>query len=400
MKIIVCQYGSRHRYLIPQILFKKGMLSALYTDATKNSLLGKLSHILNKIGISSPTVSRLLNRDPKIPDRYVMSSDRWALKILYNAISNQSDEIIHDTFSQGGSKTFIKSGLKDCDWVYTMFFENIEFLLYAKSHGKKIIADIFENPYVFEDLVSEIDRNPEYQCVSNLKAHFQEQVKFRKKYVDTILAVADKYLVPSQFVAQQLKRSPNFNAEKVNIVPYGSSINRMPYCNSPQIGRMIWVGNDMVRKGLIYAIKAVMELRKKFPFCSLRVIGDIPPEFIRANQYDGIEYIGHLNKEDLSTEFKLADAYIFPTLSEGLAGTVIEAASFGVPIITTSASGLDNDFPGISIPLRDTISIVNACSLIITDRNYRTKISHDIYHYSQNFDENSFERNLIKIFEE
>lgn len=399
MKIIVCQYGSRHRYLIPQIFFKKGMLAALYTDATKNSLLGKLSIILNKIGVSSPIVSRLLNRDPKIPDNYLVSSDLWSIKILFNAIINKSDEIIHDTFSQGGSKTFIRSGLKDCDWVYTMFFENIEFLLYAKSHGKKIIADIFENPYVFEDLVSEIDQNPEYNCVPNLKAHFQEQAKFRKKNVDTIFALADKYLVPSRFVVQQLMKSPIFNVEKVNIVPYGSSINRMPYCNKPQVGRLIWVGNDMVRKGLIYAIKAVMELRKKFSFCSLRVIGDIPSEFVCANQYDGIEYIGHLNKEELSTEFKLADAYIFPTLSEGLAGTVIEAASFGVPIITTSASGLDNDFPGIYIPLRDTTSIVNACSQIITDRNYRTKISHDIYQYSQNFDENSFERNLIKIFE-
>lgn len=181
MKIIVCQYGSRHRYLIPQIFFKKGMLAALYTDATKNSLLGKLSIILNKIGVSSPIVSRLLNRDPKIPDNYLVSSDLWSIKILFNAIINKSDEIIHDTFSQGGSKTFIRSGLKDCDWVYTMFFENIEFLLYAKSHGKKIIADIFENPYVFEDLVSEIDQNPEYNCVPNLKAHFQEQAKFRKK---------------------------------------------------------------------------------------------------------------------------------------------------------------------------------------------------------------------------
>lgn len=399
MKIIVCQYGSRHRYLIPQIFFKRGMLAALYTDATKNSLMGKLSYILHKIGISSPTISRLLSRDPKIPHQYVVSSDKWAFKIFLNAITGQSDEIIHDTFSQGGSKTFIKSGLKDCDWVYTMFFENIEFLLYAKAHGKKIIADIFENPYVFEELASEIDMHPEYQCVSNLKPHFQEHAKFRQKYVDKILAIADKYLVPSQFVAEQLKKSPNFDAQKVNIVPYGSSINRMPYCNTPQIGRMIWVGNDIVRKGLIYAIKAVQELREQFPFCTLRVIGEIPAEFIRAHQYDGIEYIGHIDKDELSAEFKLADAYIFPTLSEGLAGTVIEAASFGVPVITTTASGLPEDFPGIAIPLRDTSSIVNACSQIISDRNYRDKTSHDIYQYSQLFDENSFARNLVKIFE-
>lgn len=137
MKIIVCQYGSRHRYLIPQIFFKKRMLSALYTDATKYSLLGRIAWLLHKFGVSSPTISRLLNRDPRIPHKYVVASDSWALKILFNAITNQSDEIIHDTFSQGGSKTFIKSGVKDCDWVYTMFFENIEFLLYAKSHGKK-----------------------------------------------------------------------------------------------------------------------------------------------------------------------------------------------------------------------------------------------------------------------
>ena len=47
-KIIVCQTGARHRYLIPQVLEQSGMLYRLYTDTTAYSSLGKFASFLNK----------------------------------------------------------------------------------------------------------------------------------------------------------------------------------------------------------------------------------------------------------------------------------------------------------------------------------------------------------------
>ncbi|MFT4224757.1 glycosyltransferase family 4 protein [Dysgonomonas sp.] len=399
MKIIVAQYGARRRYLIPQIFFNRGLLLALYTDSYRGSWLGKIAKFLKKIGYKNSSVERLVRRNPQLPSQKIKANDWLQLRLFkYELLGESPNKTIEEIF-EGSSKKFIQWGVQNADWLYAMYIENFEFTKYAKENRVKVIADIYENPYIFRELADEIDNNPEFSCIKHLKREHLAQAGLRLKYLDNLLAVADKYIIPSEYVKDALSKSPTFDANKVNIVPYISSTLNDKYDNNPIEGRIIWVGNDPVRKGLVYCLRAINELKKEYPNIDFRVIGPIPSEVAESPYFESLNFIGYLTKEELLNEYRLADMFVFPTLAEGFAGSLLEAASYGVPIITTLASGFSKDFPGIFIDYKDSDAIVRSITKLLKDRELRNKISQDIYEYSHGVDIKSFGDKLTKLFD-
>lgn len=398
MKVIVSQYGARRRYLIPQILQSAGILSYLYTDSYKDSYLGKIALLFSKIKLHNTALFRLLKRTPNIPKKKIKANDLLQLKLLFLKLTRSSQEKIINCIFEGNSKAFIRWGCNNIDWLYAMYLETFDFTEYAKKRGVKILVDIYENPYIFKELAEEIELLPELRCIRYLKNDYLIQYNLRLKYIDKLLNIADQYLIPSEYVKNALEeKSPSFNAKKANIIPYVSSVTNTIYNNKPIKGRIIWIGNDLVRKGLVYSLRAINILKERYPFIDFRIIGPMPKEILHSDYFKNANFIGYLNKEQLQVEFIKADIYIFPTLAEGFAGSLLEAASFGVPIITTRASGFGNDFPGLFIKEKNVDDIVNAISLLLEDRNQRLKISKKLFEYSQKYDKDSFKKNLLNL---
>lgn len=369
------------------------MLVALYTDSYRRSILGRIGNVLSTIGINKSQFSRLTRRNPKIPTKKIKSCDLWQLKIAAALRSGDQYRVV-DSIFQGGAKSFIRSGI-DGDWLYAMFLENINFTEYAKSKGLKILVDIYENPFIYDELIEEYSL-PEYICIADQTNMVEAQARERHLYLDRMLKVADQYLIPSQYVADQLKHSESFDNSKVNIVPYPSSVKNKVYSNSPVKGRVIWIGNDPVRKGLAYASRAIKNLQHTYPELELRAIGPMPKPIIESSEFSHIKFLGYLNKDQLSEEFNRADMFLFPTLSEGFAGVLLEAAAFGVPIITTHASGFESNAPVKFIPIKDSVSIEKEVSGLLNDRKLRHQLSRDIFKYSQERS-NPFDERLIEI---
>jgi hypothetical protein len=67
----------------------------------------------------------------------------------------------------GISKKSIRWGVGDADCVYAMYFENIDFLRYAKSKGLKIVVDFYERPMTYKMLIEEIKSTPEFDVFHN-----------------------------------------------------------------------------------------------------------------------------------------------------------------------------------------------------------------------------------------
>ena len=91
--------------------------------------------------------------------------------------------------------------------------------------------------------------------------------------------------------------------------------------------------------------------------------------------------------------------FVFPTLAEGFAGVLLEAASFGVPIITTAASGFEENFPGYIVPFRDVESIAKAIERLLNDRDLRNTISKNTFQYAQSFSREVFAERLMNLFD-
>lgn len=396
--IIVTQIGARHRYLIPRILHKHGLLYCLFTDSCKYSLLGKLSKVLSTFGITTQLTERLIKRDPQIPRYLIKSSDYLTFKRFMNRKSSMLQKYI--TIYQSMSSIFKKYNIENADCVYNMYFENIDFLKYAKSKGKKIIVDIYENPKAFTELIEEIKRNPEYASLGNLIDEYIDKHILREKYIKELFKIADYYTVPSLFVLNAIKDYTNFKPNKSFILPYPTSIKPKSYNYHPRRHTLIWVGNDPVRKGLIYCARAATILKEKYSDLDFRIIGNIEEKIIRNTAFKNLHFIGVLNAKDLQQEYETAEAYVFPTLFEGFAGTIIEAASCGCPIITTEGAGTDiNKFPAIYIPRYNYEAIVSSVISIFENSNIRNELSKKTFEYAKNLSANVYERKLINIID-
>ena len=382
--------------MIPQLLHRHGCLSALYTDSTSDSLLGKFAEKLARYFGSKGSLARLANRKTGLPKNRVKTNDLLQIKLILNRLLGRSTLDSVTTIFEGSAKQYKKWGVGDADWLYAMFIENYDFTRFAKEQGLKVIVDIYEDPYIWEELLDEISKK-EYGAIRHLKEFYEAQAILRQNYIDNILETADKYLVPSEYVKKCLERNPKYDASKVNIIPYASSVNNKKYCNNAVVGRIIWVGNDAVRKGLCYCAEAASILKRRYGLLDFRIIGRLPEGLKKDPFYKDLNFIGYCNKSQLEEEFKKADMFVFPTLAEGFAAVLLEASSFGVPVITTDASGFPSSAPCIFIEKHNVDEIVEAVSSMIENRKARDILSKITFDYSQSIGKSEFGDRLMEL---
>ena len=395
-KIIVSQIGARHRYVIPRALEKSGLLYRFYTDSSTFSVLGRIASLMKKLNFNSNGLSRLCGRQIAVSKDKVFSSDALFLKTLINKFRHKglvkTQMIVYD----GLSKACIRWGVGAADCVYGMYFENFSFLKYAKEKGLKVVVDIYERPLTYKLLSEEIKSNEEYKVFQSSIAENEMKHEVRMKYIEDLLALADYYTIPSKKVIESLRGFSNFDEKKVLYLPYASSIVTKEYAWNPQKHRLLLVGSDIVNKGLLYCAKAATALKNIYPDIDFRVAGLSRDEKTSSSIFDDLHFIGFLSKEQLQAEYCSAEVFVFPTLFEGFAGAVIEAASCGCPIITTDNAGTDTEeFPAIYIPEKDVNAIVDSVIKLFEDVELRDSLSKRVYEYSKNFTPEEYERKLV-----
>jgi glycosyltransferase involved in cell wall biosynthesis len=97
---------------------------------------------------------------------------------------------------------------------------------------------------------------------------------------------------------------------------------------------VLTVGNFSFQKGALDLVKVSLILSNRFKF---RVVGYQLPEtkevFNEAVHHK--EFIDRVAERDLRTHYEWADVFVFPTLQDGFAAVLLQAAAAGLPIIAT-----------------------------------------------------------------
>lgn len=147
---------------------------------------------------------------------------------------------------------------------------------------------------------------------------------------------------------------------KIQIQRIAISIDSIPFRtrkpkNTNERIILIFSGRFVEKKGIIYTLEAIKQLRDAYTNFELRIIGDGPlrnqiTKFIERNKMGNyVKLLGFLPHNKYLSEMQNADIFIHPSVtakdgdSEGGAPTVIlEAQTMGLPIISTYHADIPN----------------------------------------------------------
>ncbi|NJL07921.1 MAG: glycosyltransferase family 4 protein [Methylacidiphilales bacterium] len=248
----------------------------------------------------------------------------------------------------------------------------IGFLRWAKGQGAKIATDIVITPRVFDILKEEYERWPGWEPSQRL----DRAASIYRAHLETLVAVSDLLLCPSETVVDGLATIRGFDPQKVARVPYGLG-KVLIEAGTPLEKRILFAGQAGLRKGLPYLAAAARILRARDPVYEIRVAG-LASDRVRARpECADLTFLGHLGPDRMAEEFRTADVFCLPSLAEGTARVTLEALAHGIPCVVTRSAGapvVDGE-DGLIVPERDGVALAEAIAAIATDRAMRARMS-------------------------
>ena len=142
-----------------------------------------------------------------------------------------------------------------------------------------------------------------------------------------------KYFKKKKIINNNYKIIPGsgINLKKIKILKK-KSINR--------IFTFLYVGRIIKEKGVLELIKAFCLLNKKFKNIQLILVGKIDltlKKQLNLKFCDNIKFYKFTNK--ISKFYKKSDCFIMPSYREGLSRSILEAASYQMPILASDVPG-------------------------------------------------------------
>ena len=162
-------------------------------------------------------------------------------------------------------------------------------------------------------------------------------------------------------------------------------------------------------KGLFECIEAFRLLKLKYPTLKLTISGDgfgksLAIEMVKDyNLTSDVIFTGFINGKDKARVFIESHIYIFPSYTEGMPNSVLEAMAFGLPVVTTSVGGLSDFFienkHGKYIDIKDFNQIAEKTESLLKDKELYKKIAlHNFIYARERFTSDIVINRLEKIY--
>lgn len=145
-------------------------------------------------------------------------------------------------------------------------------------------------------------------------------------------------------------------------------------------------------KGIYETIQGYEIIKENFNNVSLQIAGDGSElenikSLVHKNKIRDVTFSGYLLGKQKIKALLDADIYVFPSYSEGMPISVLEAMASGLPIITTKVGGIKDFFingkMGFSIGAGNAQDIAESLKILINNKKLRREISLYNYHYAR-----------------
>jgi glycosyltransferase involved in cell wall biosynthesis len=165
----------------------------------------------------------------------------------------------------------------------------------------------------------------------------QMQVLFRTAVERCRALVTD-----SLFSQRELARVLNVPLDALTPIPLGVETPRTPAAQTDVAALqpyVLFVGTSDRRKGLEVLCAAMARVRRDDPSLRLVIAGERSDK-IAGFEGSGAQAIGYVDDGTLAALYRSAELFAFPSLYEGFGLPVLEAMSYGTPVVASRASAI------------------------------------------------------------
>lgn len=123
--------------------------------------------------------------------------------------------------------------------------------------------------------------------------------------------------------------------------------------------QIVWVGRIVYTKALDILIEAIVKDATLYENTTLKIVGDGPLSLLyqeRYKKYTNIQWIGNLPHDRVFKILNESDVLVHTSIKEATSAVILEALSFGLPVICHDAFGASyaiDETCGIKVPLHD-----------------------------------------------
>lgn len=199
---------------------------------------------------------------------------------------------------------------------------------------------------------------------------------------------ADHVICISQFARSQLMRlSPPHCWPKMQVCRLGVDTQHfVPHATTRAPGptRLLSVGRLAPAKGQLVMVQACAHLKAQGAEFHLTVVGDGPDRqrlqqaVQDARLSDCVTFTGALNTAEVHRQLQQADAFVLPSLAEGIPVVLMEAMASGVPCVTTPVNGIPelvrHDVNGLLATPGDVDALSTQLGRMVADQALRARL--------------------------
>ncbi len=236
-----------------------------------------------------------------------------------------------------------------------------------------------------------------------------KQYSFPKRFAETFFL---KYANFKKIITVDMKGLHASNAAKIKnavYVPNGIDLCRFQNRKERENTRIkfLFVGRLEKQKGVIYLIKAAEILKNKNDF-EIIIVGEgaeadyLMKTALELGLIDLVRFEGMVSEQMLIEYYLGCDAFVLPSLWEGMPLTLLEAAAAEMSIIASDVGGISSLFTheesALIIKPEDVDALASAMLKLMEDEELREKLGSNARRLVEKFSWESTAKSLDEIY--
>lgn len=377
LKVIVAHPGQQHSYHLASAVKKTGQLEKYITTYYSYNSVNIKQLLINSLSkrASKRRCESLNDADVRTFCSFEFLIVSIALRIdkkgkIYRYLNNK----LSDHFGKKVARYAIKNHV-DVVVMYDTTAEVCFSILKDKAPDILRVMDVsaINRVYMKSIYEDDIQRSPQFSDVLLAERGFifnsNNQERWKKE-----IELTEKFIVPSRIVQKSIEYSGKENTS-MSICPYGCEFkvhNNQRKEDSDKPIEVLYVGNVTQMKGIFYLLEAMNELPENK--VHLTVVGKYDSTSkMFMNYYDKITFAGYVMHDEVKKYLEKSDIFVFPSLGDSFGLAVLEAMSYGLPVICSDLAGaadtIQDGINGFVIPAGSKQAIIEKILYFLNNRD-------------------------------